>query len=212
MGEVIGFARHERASSSLRAAKSAKTSKVISRLPRSDANATTEAQRAGGMPRTLQLLTVESDCPRAPATAPVPPRVSMIESGLCMDDNIVRIARTSQGFAKSEMTCSQKYDWLGTMTDSDEIISARLKALRIALGYKHQNAFASELGIEKNTYNPFENGKRTLTFEVACRIRRRFGIHVDWLFFGDMGQVSNDILLKIGSDPSESTRPAKRRK
>ena len=129
-----------------------------------------------------------------------------------MDDNIVRVVRTSQGFAKSEMTGPQKCAFLGTMTDNDQIISARLKALRIALGYKHQNAFATELGIEKNTYNPFENGKRPLTFEVACRIRRRFGISVDWLFFGDMGQVSNDILLKIGSDPSKSSRPEHRRK
>lgn len=136
----------------------------------------------------------------------------MIESGSSMDDNIVRVVRTSQGFAKSEMTGTQKYVWLGTMTDPDQIIAARLKALRIALGYKHQNAFASELDIEKNTYNPFEKGKRPLTFEVACRIRRRFGISVDWLFFGDMGQVSNDILLKIGSNPGESSRPANRRK
>jgi DNA-binding XRE family transcriptional regulator len=212
MGEVIDYSRHGRASSSLRAAKSANTSNVISRFPKSAAKATTAAQRPGGMPRVRQLLTVESDCRSAPATAPVPPRASIIESGLSMDSNIVRVMRTSQGFAKSEMTASQKCGWLEPMTDTDQIISARLKALRIALGYKHQNAFAAELGIEKNTYNPFENGKRPLTFEVACRIRRRFGISVDWLFFGDMGQVSNDILLKIGSNPAESSRPAHRRK
>lgn len=72
------------------------------------------------------------------------------------------------------------------MIDPPEIIGPRLKALRLALGFKTQVEFADKLGIEKNTYNPFEKGTRELTFETACLIRRRFKIPTDYLFWGDM--------------------------
>lgn len=72
------------------------------------------------------------------------------------------------------------------MIDPPHIIAPRLKALREALGYRTQKAFADSLKIEKNTYNPFETGKRELTFETACLIRRRHKIPIDYLFWGDM--------------------------
>lgn len=222
MATVLRFRNHAHAPSdkdslSLRAAKSAaarsaKTSKVISIFPTSAAKATTAAQWGAGMPRVCQPLTVESDCPSAPATAPVLPRSTMIDFQDAMSGTLVRTMRTCQGFATCETTNAKNYVAIGSMTDPDRIIAARLKALRLELGYKHQNAFAEELGIEKNTYNPFETGKRPLTFEVACKIRNRFGISVDWLFFGDMGHASNDILLRIGREPGQPVRATGGRK
>lgn len=73
----------------------------------------------------------------------------------------------------------------GPLFDPSELIAPRLKMVRLAYGFKSQASFAKELGIEKNTYNPFEKGKRPLSFEVACLIRRRFKIPVEWLFFGE---------------------------
>jgi transcriptional regulator with XRE-family HTH domain len=73
------------------------------------------------------------------------------------------------------------------MVDPPKKIGERLKALRLALEVPTQMAFANEIGVEKNTYNPWEKGSRVLTFEGACLIRRRFGVPLDFLFFGEMG-------------------------
>ena len=84
------------------------------------------------------------------------------------------------------------------MMDPPHIVSARLKALRKELGFKTQTAFASKLGLDKSTYNPYEKGTRPLTFETACLIRREFGISIDWLFFGDLQQSAIQTMAKIG--------------
>ena len=84
------------------------------------------------------------------------------------------------------------------MIDPPEIMGPRLKRLRLALGFRTQVEFAKKIGIEKNTYNPFETGKRPLTFEVACSIRRKFKIPVDYLFWGDNeDQLPAGILRKL---------------
>lgn len=80
--------------------------------------------------------------------------------------------------------------------DTDIEVSNRLAALREKLGLD-QAAFAKSLGIEKNTYNAYERGKRPLTIETAKKIRRRYGISVDWLLFGDIGQPNHQFLLSL---------------
>jgi transcriptional regulator with XRE-family HTH domain len=96
------------------------------------------------------------------------------------------------------------------MMDPPHIVSARLKALRIELGYKSQTAFAAKLGIDKSTYNPYEKGTRPLTFETACLIRREFGISIDWLFFGDLHQSAVQTMAKIGRGTEAPPAKAKR--
>lgn len=83
------------------------------------------------------------------------------------------------------------------MIDSPKVIGKRLKNLREALGIKTQVAFAGELGIEKNTYNPFEKGTRELTFETACLIRAKFKIPIDWLFWGEDDELPYHIKVKL---------------
>lgn len=85
------------------------------------------------------------------------------------------------------------------MIDPPKVIANRLKALRIALGFQTQVAFAAELGIEKSTYNPFEKGKRELTFETACLIRKKFKVPIDWLFWGDDDEIPYNIKVKLES-------------
>lgn len=94
------------------------------------------------------------------------------------------------------------------MIDPPKVIGNRLKALREELGFKTQVAFAEKLGIDKSTYNPFEKGTRPLTFEVACLIRREWGIPVDWLFFGDMQQNAMQTIAKIGRGAPPSVERA----
>ena len=83
------------------------------------------------------------------------------------------------------------------MIDPPEVIARRLKALRKALNYKTQAKFAKDIGLERNVYNPFERAKRELTFEAACLIRKRFGVPLDWLFFGEAAQLPGPIYDKI---------------
>jgi transcriptional regulator with XRE-family HTH domain len=83
------------------------------------------------------------------------------------------------------------------MIDPPKVVGKRLRSLRLALGFRTQVAFAKEIGVEKNTYNPWEKGSRSLTFEGALLIRKRFGIPLDYLFFGDADGLSVGISRKI---------------
>lgn len=95
--------------------------------------------------------------------------------------------------------------------DTDLEVSNRLAALREKLGLD-QVAFAKSLGIEKNTYNAYERGKRPLTIETAKKIRRKYGISVDWLLFGDIGQPNYQFLLEIQPAPEVPKREPGRKK
>jgi transcriptional regulator with XRE-family HTH domain len=85
--------------------------------------------------------------------------------------------------------------------DTDLDVARRLIAVREHFALS-QVAFADRLHIAKNTLNGFENGKRPLTLETAKRIRQRFGVSVDWLLFGDIGQPSHDLVIQLGPAPA----------
>lgn len=94
--------------------------------------------------------------------------------------------------------------------DSDEAVGKRIKALRERVPLQQQQ-LARQLNITKSTLNAYESGKRTLTTESAKRLRRRFGVTVDWLFFGDMQVTGHDLMLQLGPEPDAET-PKKIRK
>lgn len=166
-----------------------------------------------GIPRLRQVLTVGSGSESADATAFVPPSESMTESVVIMEPKLVRTVRTCQGFATSETTFLSNYGPMEPMQDRNDIIASRLKALRKELGEREgipggysQSQFAEKLDLTKSTYNPFETGKRSLTFEAACLIRHRFGIPIDWLFFGEMPKIESEVLFKLGPEPKAPVR------
>ena len=130
-----------------------------------------------------------------------------------MNRHIVCITKTCQEFANCKTTFEPEYGSISGMVDPPEIVKNRLKALRKELGFKTQVDFAQRLGIDKSTYNLYENGKRPLTFETACLIRRQFGISVDWLFFGDLHQSAIQTMARIGrgDDVEIETKPRGRK-
>lgn len=132
---------------------------------------------------------MESERERAAATRPVPPSSSMIEFAEFIPETIVRNLRTSQGCATCEPTNSPSHGLIPAMRDAPEVVGKRLAATRLALGYEHQKEFADALGIKKNTYNPYENGKRPLTLQTALLIQDRFHIPINWLLKGDPSQL-----------------------
>lgn len=111
-----------------------------------------------------------------------------------MDAVIVRALRTCQEFASRETTFPRLHVPIAGMIDTPDVIGPRLKALRIACGYRTQQSFAAAIGVERNTYNPWEKGVRPLTFEGAILIRKRFHIPLDYLFYGDL---QDDIPARI---------------
>nr|WP_315804069.1 helix-turn-helix transcriptional regulator [Bradyrhizobium sp. SZCCHNS3002] len=206
--------RHARASATLFANAASVSSETMRPSPGKAGIATRSAQYIDGIPRVRQPLTVGEEMLSDLATAPVPPSASMIaphvsdESVIGID--LVRKSRTGQGVAYCETTFRTAYGAMASM-DTDDDIRLRLIAVREHLG-KTQTEFAEALGLGKNVYNPFETGKRPLTMEAARRIRKRFGISIDWLLFGDVGQPSEIIARNMGPQPKQQQRLPEPRK
>lgn len=66
----------------------------------------------------------------------------------------------------------------------------------------NQVQFAEKLNIAKNTLNGYETGERPLPAEKARRLRERFGISLDWLLYGDIGQPGYEVAVKLGPKPT----------
>lgn len=86
------------------------------------------------------------------------------------------------------------------MAEGLKDVADRLVRLRLALGYENQAEFCRELRIAKNVYNPFEKARRLLTIGAALKIRRRFGIPLDWLYSGDPAALPANIYRKLGRE------------
>ena len=125
----------------------------------------------------------------------------MIESELSMPDNIVRMLRTSQGFATCETTFIHKCGAIDPMEpDSDEAVGKRIIALRESVPLQQQQ-LAKQLHMAKSTLAGYESGDRPLTVVAIRKLRRRFGVTVDWLMFGDMQVTGRNLMLEIGPEP-----------
>lgn len=202
MGQIVDFCPHGRASAASAASgrNSANASNVMWSQPFSAAIRTISGQRRPGMkPRMRQVLTVEGGTPSPADTAPVPPRSSIAESTVTdMDGSVVRKLRTCQEFATCETTISTERDEISTMPEALRDMSKRLIATREALGYTAQSDFCREIGVNKNVYNPFEKAKRPITLAVALKIKKRFGIPLDWTLDGDPQALSGKVYQKLG--------------
>lgn len=75
-------------------------------------------------------------------------------------------------------------------TDSLDDIGARLTLLRIWAGFDSQSAFARALDVSQTEINHYERGNRRLTLTTAQKIRARFRVTLDWLYFGDRTGLS----------------------
>lgn len=220
MGKVI---RHEwpeqdhaRAPTGSLDAISASACNVTPLTPLASAKATSGNQWAEGIPRRRQRETVGRAKDRADATAVVPPRELMTESGVIMGGNVVCTPQTCQEFAISETTFGAGYGAIAVMIDPNHVIFGRLDSLRKELGIKTHSEFATEIGLDKSTYSLIKNLKRELSFETACRIREKYHVTLDWIFYGDLRQSADRIMARIGRGPaaelpeSQPDRPRKR--
>lgn len=216
MGMVIRFPRRHVGTSSTSAGAltttiADKASKVTPSTPLSDASRAKGAKCVAGMPRVRQQLTDDLLSDSAEATALVPPRAFMTESGVNMDANLVCTMQTCQEFASSQTTFAGGYGAIIPMMDSRKVIGGRLNELRKELKIATDQEFAEEIGLSKGQYSLIKNGKRNLSFETACVIKDKWKISLDWLFYGDFQQASIQIMTKIGRGPEANAEPIRRR-
>lgn len=211
---------HARASST-----SDSVSRVIPETPKSRARRERAAQCRDGMPRERQQLTADGLRARADATALVPPRASMTESDLSMDETIVCGLQTSQAFAFSKTTFGTGCGAIRVMPDPREVIFGRLEALRLELhetrpelGFDVQWRFAAAIGLHKTSWTQIKNYDRDLPLTAACRIKDNWDLSLDWIYYGKQADAAR-IMAKIGrgpvqtpaATPPKAKRPVKRK-
>ena len=82
------------------------------------------------------------------------------------------------------MDCDDPRCTKSGMVNDNQTISARLVRLRAALRMS-QAEICRAIDVAPNRWNQYESGERRITLEVAGKLRQRFGVTSDWLYFGD---------------------------
>ena len=90
-------------------------------------------------------------------------------------------------------------------------VSERLRQLRAALAIS-QAQLCRRAGIEANAWNNYEKGRNRISVDHAIKVKRAFGVTLDWIYHADMGGVRSDIAEKIAATPVENVAPLARSK
>lgn len=87
--------------------------------------------------------------------------------------------------------------------DRPELIGARLRQLRLALGFPHARHFAEFVGISEQAWNHFETGRRAPTPPDATKVAAKTGITLDWIYRGLTGAMPLHVMQKLDALPEE---------
>lgn len=80
--------------------------------------------------------------------------------------------------------------------DHIEAVAARLKRVREVLGLTKKE-FAERAGMTEQTYGPFENGKRELSLNAAKKLRKRYGLSLEFMYFGKIDDLPTRISKEL---------------
>lgn len=81
----------------------------------------------------------------------------------------------------SENLKISKESYLKLKEEKKNLFSVRLKELRLQHGF-NQEELAEKIGIKRNSYSDWENGKCKPNYEKLEKIADFFGVSLDWLF------------------------------
>ncbi|MDI1473749.1 helix-turn-helix domain-containing protein [Streptococcus taonis] len=84
-------------------------------------------------------------------------------------------------FLLSEYLEISKETYLKLKEEKKNLFSVRLKELRLQHGFS-QEELAEQIGIKRNTYSDWENGKCKPNYEKLEKIADFLGVSLDWLF------------------------------
>lgn len=73
----------------------------------------------------------------------------------------------------------------------------RLRAARLALGYKVLEHYAKKAGINSSLYSMHETGSRLITLERARALKREFGLSLEFIFDGNANGLPDVLQNKI---------------
>lgn len=81
---------------------------------------------------------------------------------------------------------------LENLQDSPEAVGERLRRVRELLGLTKRE-FAERADLTEQTYGPFENAKRPLSLEAAKRLRKTYGLTLEFMYFGNKSDLPHRI-------------------
>tara|TARA_R110000796_G_scaffold149852_2_gene266665 strand:- start:242 stop:544 length:303 start_codon:yes stop_codon:yes gene_type:complete len=88
-----------------------------------------------------------------------------------------------------------KTNMLQNLEDDRTAVAHRLKRAREVIGLSKKE-FAERAGISEQVYGPFENGRRDLSLIAAKKLRKTYGLPLEFMYFGKM----DDLPTRISRD------------
>jgi transcriptional regulator with XRE-family HTH domain len=96
-------------------------------------------------------------------------------------------------------------------------VGKRLRQIEIAEG-KNGNRIADELGISRQSWSKYKNGKRELPIWIAAELRKLYGVSLEWLFLDEFHRNSDEFKQRLAArqrasaaGPRPSKEPLRRR-
>lgn len=85
---------------------------------------------------------------------------------------------------------------LEEMADAREAVAARLKRIREIFDMD-KKTFAEKAGMTQQTYGPFENATRDLSLEAAKKLRKAYGVSLEFIYFGKTDDLPHRIATAL---------------
>jgi transcriptional regulator with XRE-family HTH domain len=79
-------------------------------------------------------------------------------------------------------------------------VALRLAMTRVALGFENQADFAKRANLSQNRYNQYETGERRITIDAAMKLKKAFGISLDWIYDGDRNGLPHAVWSALPAD------------
>lgn len=151
---------------------------------------------SGGMAfLAFQLLTTDSLTPTRAATAPVSPRVSMMDSAVrSMPQNSSRSVN-SQVRHPLEIDFTARESLKCRMRSTPEI-AKRLEITRKAIGISAAD-LCRLIKCKPNRWSQYESGDRKITQQIANDLCDEFSLTLDWIYRGDPAGLPLELRMKI---------------
>ncbi|MCJ8139495.1 helix-turn-helix domain-containing protein [Falsirhodobacter halotolerans] len=85
---------------------------------------------------------------------------------------------------------------LEDMGDQREAVAARLARVRAIMDLD-KKTFAEKAGLTQQTYGPFENASRDLSLDAAKKLRKAYGLTLEFMYFGKTDDLPHKIAAKL---------------
>lgn len=76
--------------------------------------------------------------------------------------------------------------------DNLDAVATRLARAREILGLSKRD-FAERAGISEQAYGPVENARRPLSLEMAKKLRKTYGLTLEFMYFGNIHDLPHRI-------------------